>query len=173
MAKQSVYCNLKQASEQLGIPLSHLKVIKQLYPEGFQRNNNVLADKVAQYYSENRATIISHLDQSIDSLKKEFQAGRNILQKIEIQEKQHELISIKELELFLRTLGLGLSGLLKAKLVNELPQRIDRVESSQRESMCKDIYNEISAKLQEDVDKWLDETINSKLEDTPNEELHP
>jgi hypothetical protein len=67
------------------------------------------------------------------------------------------MVSMEDLETFLKKLGLGIGNVLLSKLVNELPDRINRVDSSMRSGMCKEVYNEIVLKLKNDVDTWLDQ----------------
>lgn len=150
------YLSLKQASEAMNIPLDHLRVMKTLYPEGFTVNT-VRKDLVKTYYDKNKDLVISKLEQGLDKLKREKLANDILLQQLEIKKQQGKMVELEELGNFLTKLGQSVSNLLLGKLVNELPERINKVESNQRAGVCKELYNEIVAKLQDESNAWYNE----------------
>lgn len=154
MPNKSTYISLKQASSQLNIPVPVLKIIKQLYPEGFADRGAVYADKVAKYYEANKAKLEEAQEKSIDTLKKQKIANDIILQGLEIAKRKSQVITLDEMKEFLQKLGVSVSNLLLSKLINDLPQRIDRVEPAKRVDMCKQVYNEIVEQLNGSLDDW-------------------
>jgi hypothetical protein len=89
------------------------------------------------------------------ALKDERIALQNDFQKLKIAELKGRLIDIDELEQFLQSLGLKTSNLLMAKICNELPQRIDRIEPAKRQELCKEVYNEIIVAMKTNIDTWV------------------
>jgi len=156
--KRKKYLSLKQASQHLNIPVDHLKAVKILFPDGF-KVNTVIADKVKEFYDANKDKVIELASKgdNFDELKRIKLQNDITLQKLEIAELQGQMVSLEELEQFLGKLGSSVGNLLMSKLVNELPDRINRVDGTQRIVMCKTLYNEIVDKLQNDIDKWFKE----------------
>lgn len=152
--KDQYYLSMRQACQNTGISISHMKVIKLLYPEAF-KCNNVNSTKVEAWYKANQDKVLAQAEQGIDTLRKQKIQNEIELQKLLIAEKRGQVVEFEELETFLQKLGLGVSNVLLGKLVTELPDRINRVDSSVRITMCKQIYNEIVAKLKNEIDSWL------------------
>lgn len=149
--------SMKQASELLEIPIKHLKIIKSIYPDGFNKNNSVNTDLVRAYYEENKELIISKEQESIETLKKEKLSNDIILQQIEIAKAKRRVIEMGDVKSFLQKLGIEVGSLLMARLVKELPNQIDRVEADKREDLCKDAYNSIVDTMNKSITEWCKE----------------
>jgi len=155
--KNHKYLNMKVASKGTGIPREHIKAIKDVYPDAFDKNQ-IHEDLLVDYYNKHKQEIIATCNKSsvvVEELKKQRLQNQVKLQELQIAETEKKLISIEDLKEFLNKLGVGVSNLLVAKLVSELPDRINRTESSKRVGLCKELYNEIVKKLQDDIDNWL------------------
>jgi hypothetical protein len=145
---------MKQVAEQTGIPYKHLKLIKELYPAGFNLNNSVNVDGVVQFYADNKELILETEGKTIDSLKKQRLEQDIILHDIEIQEAKKLSIPLKEVEDFFSSFGIQLGAVLKAKLTKELPPQIIGMKEEDVIKQCISIYNSIIELLGKNMDAW-------------------
>lgn len=151
--KKRKYLSLKQMSEQTGIPVGHLRIVKNQYPDGFTKTE-IHAEKVLKYYEDNKEKIVALQDKSKEELQKEKLSNDIVLQKIEIAEAKKESVSVKEVESFMTNFGIQLGALLKNRLIKELPPRITGLKEEAVTALCKEYYNEIVKVLSKNIDDW-------------------
>ncbi len=135
--------SMKQASVALNIPLQHLKLIKKIYPDGFTSGNAVIVDKVLDFYNNNKDMILDKESESVESLTKQRLANIVILQQLDIQERQKQIVLIRDMEKFMGDFGLHLSTVFKNKLTKELPPMVIGEKEEKVNQICRDIYNSI------------------------------
>jgi hypothetical protein len=153
MKTKTKFLTLKQASVQMGIPLAHLKIVKQHCPEGFTVNQ-VHADKVRKYYDEHKSEIEVQEEKSLEALKK-IKLGNDIkLQELAIEEAKKQMVQIKDVEEFMLTFGTQLSAVLKDRLTKELPPRVTGLSEEAVNKLCREYYNELVKRLQTDLKNW-------------------
>ena len=151
--KNRKYLSLKQMATQTGIPITHLRIVKIQYPEGFTKTE-IHAQKVLDYYEANKEKILAQQDKSKEEPQKEKLSNDIVLQKIEIAEAKKESVSVKEVEQFMVDLGVQLGALLKNRLIKELPPRITGLKEEDVTALCKEYYNEICKVLSKSIDNW-------------------
>lgn len=145
---------MKQAALALNIPIEHLRVIKELYPDGFFANNAVKIKEVTDFYTKNKILIESTLSESMEALQKKRVANIVILQDLEIAERQKKTLNIDKVTEFMGEFGIAFGALLKSKLVNELPPRLEGLSMEERNKYCKDYYNELTSLYQNQLEEW-------------------
>jgi hypothetical protein len=152
-SKENKLLSLKQVEEQTGIPITQLKLVKTLYPKAFTKTE-IYVDRILEYYNQHKDEIIAADNKSIDTLKKEKLSNDIILQQIEIEEAKKQVIAVKEVELFMSNFGVQLGATLKAKMVKELPARINGLSEEEVIRVCKDFYNELVILFQSNISNW-------------------
>ena len=157
--KNNTLLSMKQVVEQTGIPISHLKIIKKRYPDGFTVNN-IYIDKVRQFYSEHKQEIIEEEEQSYEALRKEKLANEILLQELKIEQEKKQAIPLKDMEQFMGDFGIQLSSVLKSKLTKELPPQIIGVKEEEVNKLCKEMYNSLIELLTSNMDKWNEYRTN-------------
>ena len=149
---------MKQAAVQMGIPVAHLKIVKTLFPEGFD-HNHVLSDRVRKFYDEHKAEVEATEEKSIEALKK-IKLGNDItLQQLEIEEAKKQMVQIKDVEEFMLNFGTQLSAVLKDRLTKEFPPRVTGLSEEAVTKLCREYYNEIVELLRKDIKEW---NVNDK-----------
>lgn len=138
---------MKQLAQDSGIPIKHLKIVSVLCPEVVGLNNKVNVKKAKEYYESNKDFITEIEADSLDNLKKIKLANEIVIQNLDIANKKRQNITTKEETEYLQFLGLTISSILKAKLVNELPIKIDNTEREKRKAVCIEFYNSIVSEL--------------------------
>jgi len=146
--------SMKQAALQLGIPIGHLKIIKDLYPDAFTSNNQVIIDKVVSYYSNNKDKILEIEGKSLETLKKEKLTNEIILQKLKIEEAKKQSVNINDLSAYKTDFGIQLSGLLKQKFTKELPPQVTGRKEEDVIKLCVDMVNQVFEILLKDMENW-------------------
>ena len=145
--------SMKQVSEQTGIPIQHLKIIKVLFPDGFKTNNGVDVPKVVEYYETNKDFVTEIATESLDTLKKVEKAIKIQTDELKLMEKRRQYITVKDEKDFISALTASIQGILLAKLVDELHSKIETTPSDKRATIGGEIYNEIVAAMKGLVSK--------------------
>jgi len=152
-SKVTKMLSFKQVNQATGIPISQLKLIKVLHPSAFTKTE-IFLDEVVKYYNENKDKLIEKDNQSIESLKKEKLANDIVLQQIEIEEAKKQVVAVKEVELFMANFGTQLGAVLKAKIVKELPSRVNGLSEEEIIKVCKEFYNELVSLFSKNIEIW-------------------
>jgi hypothetical protein len=152
-AKSNLGNSMKQVSEQTGIPIQHLKIVKVLFPEGFKANNGLDVKKVTEYYESNKDFITEFESESLDSLKKIEKAIKIQTDELKLAEKKRLYIKIADEKEWLTLLVSTIQSILLAKVVNDLQSRIETTPSEKRADIGRDIYNETVTRIKELVKK--------------------
>ncbi len=144
---------MKQVAEQTGIPIKQLKIIKVMYPEGFNREL-VKVELVKAYYEKHKELLAKKESESIDTLKKEKLANDIILQNFEIAKQNKQMVKTEDQRQWLKDFGVTLNMLHKSKILNEYPDKFDRVEKSQRPDLWKQLYNDLVSAIHGNYEQW-------------------
>lgn len=148
------YLSMRQAESQLKIPMSHLKRIRRLYPDGFTANGSVKRIPVSKYYADNKDLIIKVENEDEIDLKKQKLQNQVILQEIQIAEAKKESIAVKEVDEFMQNFGIQLGAVLRTKLTKELPPQVAGLSEENVSKYCKDFYNELVALFNKNIENW-------------------
>jgi hypothetical protein len=153
--------SMKQVSATHGIPIQHLKYIKEHFPEGFTASNKVILEKVLKYYEDNKTLIVQGAEEkNQDALKRERTKNvqkQNVLLDIQIEEAKKQTVNIKDVETFMANFGVQLSAVLKNALTKELPPRIVGLSQEDVTRICKEYYNEVLELFSKNMDEWNDQ----------------
>jgi hypothetical protein len=152
-SKVNKLLSLKQVEEQTGIPISQLKLIKTLYPDGFTKTE-IFVDKVKAYYVEHKEELEEIDSKSKEELVKQKLANEIILQEIDIAEARKQVIPIKEMEQFMGDFGIQLGAVLKSKLTKELPPQVIGLKEEDVIKICRDTYNSLVELFNKNLEEW-------------------
>ena len=146
--------SLKQAATTTGIPIRHLRIIKELYPEGFTNNGKVRLTEVTDWYAKNKELILKKEEDSIETLKKQKLANEVILQELRIAEEKRQTVAITEVEEFMVNFGTQLSAVLKSFMVTELPPRVIGLGQEDVTKICREQFNAMVALFNKNMKEW-------------------